>query len=499
MNTLLWRLLSFASVLLLVGLLSHPPQSAAAAVTDAGTSAASDVEDQHDESEWRDDEPAHGRHHQGDALVSIGHDSHLLAGRHADAVVSILGSSQSEGDADNVVSVLGDTRVVGPVKDSAVAVLGNVYIDSKVAGNAVAVLGNVELGPHAEIGGNVTSVLGTILRDPAAIVHGGEENIFAGALGDIAWLRTWVRHCLIYGRPLSFAPGLGWAWTLAIAFLALYFGLALLFRPALSRCVETVESQPGRTAVAALLTMLLIPVLLVLLCVSVVGIAVIPFVLGALLCAALFGKAVMLASIGRRVVSQRSGPFGHPAFAVLLGGIIVLALYLVPVLGFIVYKLLGLFGLGAIAHTLILRLRAHQSAIRPVDPTPQAASTLPHAGFWIRMGALLLDILLIGFMLSLLHPLRHVHLLVLAAYGAVMWKLRGSTLGGIIFDLRVVRVDGRAIDWETAIVRALGCFLSLAVVGLGFIWIAFDDSRQAWHDKIAGTMVVRVPKGVPPP
>jgi uncharacterized RDD family membrane protein YckC len=88
-------------------------------------------------------------------------------------------------------------------------------------------------------------------------------------------------------------------------------------------------------------------------------------------------------------------------------------------------------------------------------------------------------------------------LLVLAAYGAIMWKLRGSTVGGIVFDLQVVRVDGRDVDWETAIVRSLGCFLSLAVAGLGFIWIAFDDSNQAWHDKIAGTVVVRVPKGVP--
>ena len=66
-----------------------------------------------------------------------------------------------------------------------------------------------------------------------------------------------------------------------------------------------------------------------------------------------------------------------------------------------------------------------------------------------------------------------------------------------MFDLRVVRFDDRALDWETAIVRALGCFLSLAVAGLGFIWIAFDANNQAWHDKIAGTLVVRVAKGVP--
>jgi uncharacterized RDD family membrane protein YckC len=37
----------------------------------------------------------------------------------------------------------------------------------------------------------------------------------------------------------------------------------------------------------------------------------------------------------------------------------------------------------------------------------------------------------------------------------------------------------------------------LAVIGLGFFWIAFDAGKQAWHDKIAGTVVVRVRKGVP--
>jgi uncharacterized RDD family membrane protein YckC len=112
------------------------------------------------------------------------------------------------------------------------------------------------------------------------------------------------------------------------------------------------------------------------------------------------------------------------------------------------------------------------------------------------MGALLLDALLVGFLMGVLH-VYHLELPVLAAYGAMMWKLRGSTIGGIVFDLRVVRLDGRDIDWETAIVRALGCFLSLAVAGLGFFWIAFDDHKQAWHDKIAGTVVVRVAKGTP--
>ena len=48
----------------------------------------------------------------------------------------------------------------------------------------------------------------------------------------------------------------------------------------------------------------------------------------------------------------------------------------------------------------------------------------------------------------------------------------------------------------TAVVRALSCFLSLFVAGLGFLWVVFDPEKQSWHDKIAGTTVVRLPKGV---
>jgi uncharacterized RDD family membrane protein YckC len=208
------------------------------------------------------------------------------------------------------------------------------------------------------------------------------------------------------------------------------------------------------------------------------------------------------------------------------------------VLGFLVYKVLGFLGLGAVVYTVILDSRATRAAkSAPASASPRTAAplnseapaftaaagtapaaaapeapaaaapsaaaatstvsaALPRAGFLTRMAALLIDVLLVGVLLHLLGS-HHLELLVLAAYGAVMWKLRGSTVGGIVFDLRVVRLDGREVDWETAIIRALSCFLSLAVAGLGFFWIAFDDNSQAWHDKIAGTVVVRVPKGAP--
>jgi uncharacterized RDD family membrane protein YckC len=601
MNSSLLRILGFVFVLTCTtAVLVHaaepkaPKAAAASAVTSAAAPAEAPAASAADDepTEPKDDDEAWDGHRERGSrtrhrhrnsqqrddnhLVSIGHDSHLESGEKAEAVVSVFGSSTSDGDAEDVVSVLGSTRVSGIVHDNAVAVLGNLSVDGKVEGDAVAVLGNIELGPNADIDGEVISVFGTVHRSEGAVVHGGLQHVFAGNFNGGSWISAWVTECLLKGRPLAFAPGLGWLWTLAIGALAFYTLLALMFRTGVERCVGTLESHPGSVALAALIAMLLTPVLIVLLCVTVIGIAALPFVLIVLFCASLFGKVVALAWIGHRVTSGRPGPSTHPAVAVLIGGVIAMLLYLIPVIGFLTYKLLGFFGFGAVVYTLLLNHRARQAertarvaaangrgtsygnataaatdsaapasdaavmaasaaaasatslaggpstpgtapgSIPPYGPAsapqgmapppipPQTLATLPRAGFWLRMVALLIDVVLVGVLmessgalLGFWHHEGHAHFLVLAIYGACMWKLRGSTVGGLVCDLRVVRADGRPLEWETAIVRALGCFLSLAVCGLGFIWIAFDSANQAWHDKIAGTVVVRVPKGAP--
>ncbi len=520
-------------------------------------------------------------HRSGNAVVSIGHDSKLAAGESADAVVSIIGSSTSEGDVkDAVVSIMGNTHVTGPVGDAVVAVLGSVYVNSKIGGDAVAVMGNMELGPQAEVGGEVVVVGGVLKRDPAAVVHGAVSRVSGGFMPQFRGLQTWIKECLLYGRPLAFEPGLGWAWSLALGFLAFYVLLALMVRGAVDRCVETLETRTGHSIVAALLALVLTPVAYVVLCVTVIGIALIPFLWIGLFCAGLFGKTVMLAAIGKRLTRYFGpGPAAHTAFAVLIGGIITLALYVVPFVGFIVYKLLGILGLGVILYTLLLAIKAAKEQraqgaggqpavqltpavspgapgasagfapmyadtaaagtmsagapaasaavgsaaagtatagtagaddVRAASDTAKTAATgsaaiafvdFPRAGFWLRMAALAIDVILIAVLVALIDVFDHNQflLLLLAAYGAIMWKLRGTTIGGIVLDLQVVRLDGKPIDWSTAIVRALGCFVSLVVVGLGFFWIAIDDGKQGWHDKIAGTAVVRIPKGGVPP
>ncbi len=68
----------------------------------------------------------------------------------------------------------------------------------------------------------------------------------------------------------------------------------------------------------------------------------------------------------------------------------------------------------------------------------------------------------------------------------------GQTLGKRVLGIRVIRVSGEALSYMRAFGRTLCYVVSSMLFGLGFIWAIFDSKKQGWHDKIAGTRVVRV-------
>ena len=74
----------------------------------------------------------------------------------------------------------------------------------------------------------------------------------------------------------------------------------------------------------------------------------------------------------------------------------------------------------------------------------------------------------------------------------LFWHFAGATPGKMLFDLRVVdAATGARVPLLRCALRAAAYFLSALPLGLGFLWIAIDRRRQGWHDKIAGTVVVR--------
>ncbi len=140
------------------------------------------------------------------------------------------------------------------------------------------------------------------------------------------------------------------------------------------------------------------------------------------------------------------------------------------------------------------------------------------AGFWARVLALTIDgLLLLGLMAAavalgaLLLDLDGQALLttlagslgslvtvgltfigLLLVYTTGFARFGGQTVGKMVLGLRVVRRDGHSLTTWNALCRALGMLLA-GLPGLaGFLWAAFDLQRRGWHDRLAGTLVVRI-------
>jgi uncharacterized RDD family membrane protein YckC len=135
-----------------------------------------------------------------------------------------------------------------------------------------------------------------------------------------------------------------------------------------------------------------------------------------------------------------------------------------------------------------------------------------YAGFWVRVGAALLDTLLIllvsvpllvsiygwayfdatqtgaiagvaDFLISWVAP---------AVAVVTFWLYKQATPGKMLVSVKVVDAKtGNTLSVGQSIGRYLGYFVSTIPLGLGLLWVAFDPKKQGWHDKLAGTVVVR--------
>jgi uncharacterized RDD family membrane protein YckC len=75
----------------------------------------------------------------------------------------------------------------------------------------------------------------------------------------------------------------------------------------------------------------------------------------------------------------------------------------------------------------------------------------------------------------------------------------GQTLGKKALGIRVVRKsNGAPLGYGLAIGRYLARFVDFFTLGLGLLWAAWDPMHQTFHDKIAGTLVVRSAVYPPP-
>jgi uncharacterized RDD family membrane protein YckC len=140
------------------------------------------------------------------------------------------------------------------------------------------------------------------------------------------------------------------------------------------------------------------------------------------------------------------------------------------------------------------------------------SSDFEYVGFWPRVGASIIDSIILVPILGLLlwmvygasyfddaneehyaGPMELVIMYVLPAIGSiVLWLKILATPGKMAINAKIVDAKtGEPMGTAQAIIRYLCYYVSMLPLFLGFIWIAFDSKKQGWHDKIAGTVVVR--------
>ena len=144
---------------------------------------------------------------------------------------------------------------------------------------------------------------------------------------------------------------------------------------------------------------------------------------------------------------------------------------------------------------------------------PQVApdtDELEYVGFWARVGAALIDTVLVLIVCAPLVTFVYgraywtsaallqgpadflINWLLPAIAVVVFWIYRQATPGKIAIGARIVDAGtGGKPSTRQLIVRYLGYYVSMLPLMAGIVWVAFDPRKQGWHDKLAGTVVVR--------
>ena len=131
------------------------------------------------------------------------------------------------------------------------------------------------------------------------------------------------------------------------------------------------------------------------------------------------------------------------------------------------------------------------------------AAVTDKAGWWTRFFAVLIDSIGLGIISGILVNILYqssdptagsgLQTLLGVAYFCYFWSSYGGgqTLGMRALNIKVVKTDGSQLDIVGAFLRYVGLVISIIPLFLGVIWAAFDAQKQGWHDKIAGTYVVK--------
>lgn len=119
-----------------------------------------------------------------------------------------------------------------------------------------------------------------------------------------------------------------------------------------------------------------------------------------------------------------------------------------------------------------------------------------HAGFWLRLAAYSIDVLVVGMVIEIYNRLFGFNY-PLAVGFYLLYKVLlecskfQGTLGKGIIGLKVINYKGERISFDQSVRRYLGHIVSFLIFFLGFILVAFTPKKQGLPDYLAQTYVVK--------
>ena len=135
--------------------------------------------------------------------------------------------------------------------------------------------------------------------------------------------------------------------------------------------------------------------------------------------------------------------------------------------------------------------------------------TINYAGFWVRVIASLIDsLLIVAITLPIVYniygpayfesttlilgPADFIITWVFPAIAVILfWVYRSATPGKMLLGLKIVDAKSyRKPSTSQFVLRYVGYFVATIPLLLGIIWVAFDERKQGWHDKMANTVVI---------
>lgn len=122
------------------------------------------------------------------------------------------------------------------------------------------------------------------------------------------------------------------------------------------------------------------------------------------------------------------------------------------------------------------------------------------AGFWRRLGAAVIDAIIIGIVEAIVAAVigraagYGIGFVFGAAYFTFFHGRTGQSPGDAALGLKVIDFRGgtvQPIGYARALFRWFISIFSGVVILIGYLWMLWDPEKQTWHDKAAGSVVVR--------